>query len=1054
MASEISAIETELGQFPAGVVAEFRCALPHVNQHLSPQEVLIWAREGRNLAHASVRSWEAALQYFKVTPRILEHLDVSHIMNWASWGQRLSEYSSALSSAYFQASPEAVDLLEAHRIGEWAELGRSLYKGGWRSGAIACLFFQTSPRILRYLSLREARQFVEFIDSLAEKSHELATECLTLGETVFSSVDRKDQSAFLDLALALVQTNYLDVRPFFSNGAKVLSRIDRSERHRFTSQAKRLSKFDSHYVLSFLFDGSQALGQLDWDWHAHVLQLTEKLFPCSHVAALEFLKSCPAVIDKIGISGLSKWFEEGLATVMENVDGGIAYFSLESSKSEQMLEHLCARVELGKVREVLRMYCRAITGHDNQIVSTEALKDKGRGWTSLERPTTDGIQVFLPPFVERYDSREQNFAWIKVAATHQAAHLEYGSFNFSWERPAQCFPNLRHRRPVPPGRVDMERFFNMFANRKLARDIFTALEDSRVDWLVKHEYAGIRASYCRAQEHALAGRRSLRTMPLKEAMLEVLVYMSLRQTSAADFPVLFGSYYRVALAILGRLWAPDTRIEDTAEATIRLYRIITRLPNRLLSDEEWDAGDEYDFESLENDADAPLEAMTAPEDGDLPYAQAQPVEFRGDFKPELIQMSVKLKSAPSDQKQETASRSMENLQRLLEKGLELNQLSPGDIDQDAGLFADDLPDNAQETCVDSPNADPDKKARSTQTQPRLSAGNHTFLYDEWDYRACDYRPRWCRVRERPMNEGDAEFFDETMSTYRTLAAQIRSQFEQAMPELFKKIKRLEDGEEFDLDAVVEAIVERKSGNTPTDKVYWKRNKVERDVAVAFLLDMSASTAEALESRSSLDIGVPAADPKQYSGSSKSQAVEQDTRKYRRIIDVEKESVVLLLDALETLGDAYGLFGFSGYGRDNVEFYVIKGLEEGFSDIVKRRIDGINPLHATRMGPAVRHAAWHLEKSRAKTRILFLISDGRPQDHGYGQDAMEKDYAIHDTKMALAEARRKGIIPFCLTVDRGGQDYLRKMCADMGYELVADIESLPRRLPLLYRRLTT
>ena len=172
------------------------------------------------------------------------------------------------------------------------------------------------------------------------------------------------------------------------------------------------------------------------------------------------------------------------------------------------------------------------------------------------------------------------------------------------------------------------------------------------------------------------------------------------------------------------------------------------------------------------------------------------------------------------------------------------------------------------------------------------------------------------------------------------------------------------------------------------------------------------------------------------------------------MDVEKESLVLLIGALETIGDKYGIYGFSGYGRDNVEFFVIKDIEEDFSEKVKRRIDKLAPLHATRMGPAIRHATSKLEGQDSRTKILFLISDGRPQDHGYGRDSMEKDYAIHDTKTALLEAKRKNIIPFCLTVDKAGQDYLKKMCHDIGYEVVWDIESLPKRLVALYRRLTT
>ena len=184
--------------------------------------------------------------------------------------------------------------------------------------------------------------------------------------------------------------------------------------------------------------------------------------------------------------------------------------------------------------------------------------------------------------------------------------------------------------------------------------------------------------------------------------------------------------------------------------------------------------------------------------------------------------------------------------------------------------------------------------------------------------------------------------------------------------------------------------------------------------------------------------------------------QQDTqvrpRAFKRIIDLEKESTVLLIKALETIGDTYAIYGFSGYGRENVEFYVIKELGEELSDRVKGRISSISPMHSTRMGPAIRHATWKLEQQPSRSKFLFLISDGRPQDHGYGKDGLEKEYAINDTKMAFVEAMRKNITPFCLTVDRGGHDYLRTMCRDMGYEVVADIESLPERLPALYRKL--
>jgi nitric oxide reductase NorD protein len=137
----------------------------------------------------------------------------------------------------------------------------------------------------------------------------------------------------------------------------------------------------------------------------------------------------------------------------------------------------------------------------------------------------------------------------------------------------------------------------------------------------------------------------------------------------------------------------------------------------------------------------------------------------------------------------------------------------------------------------------------------------------------------------------------------------------------------------------------------------------------------------------------------------------------------------------------------------VEFYVIKDLDEVFSDKIKGRLDIVSPMHATRMGPAIRHATWKLEQQPHKGKFLFLISDGRPQDNGYGRDGLDKEYAINDTRKALLEAKWKNITPFCLTVDHVGHDYLKTMCADMGYEVLASVEALPERLPALYRKIT-
>jgi nitric oxide reductase activation protein len=272
--------------------------------------------------------------------------------------------------------------------------------------------------------------------------------------------------------------------------------------------------------------------------------------------------------------------------------------------------------------------------------------------------------------------------------------------------------------------------------------------------------------------------------------------------------------------------------------------------------------------------------------------------------------------------------------------------------------------------------------------------------------------------------------------YAALLQRIRREFEQVAPETYRKEKRLPEGTDHDLDAAIEALTDLRIGVSPSEKIFWRHHKNERDVAVAFLLDMSGSTGEAI---------VAVSDTIRSGG--------RFERPQRRIIDVEKEAIVLMGDALEAIGDRYAVYGFSGHGRDNVEFYVMKDFDEEFSPDVAKRLGRAGPLHATRMGPAIRHAASKLRLQQSRSRFLFLISDGRPQDRGYSQESAEKAYAVQDTRMALVEARRAGITPFCLTVDKDGNDYLRAMMDDFSYEVLADVTLLPQRLPDLYRRLT-
>jgi hypothetical protein len=887
-------------------------------------------------------------------------------------------------------------------------------------------------------------------------------------------LDDDDRLPFLAFAVELAQSSWADSRLYFERGAVLIQKVHAPVRERFLLLSAQVARGHNRSDFQYFEDAANALGELEPDDHTRVIELGEQLAPYSAFAAMDFVTSVPTVLERVRVDELEPWHNAGMKILQSSHDGGEAYFRLQSTRGEDILDTLSARVELSKVGEILRLYCKALTGRNVSIQTTTSLADKGIGWVDEERASTEGSTIFLPELMERFADKDENFASFKVFATHQAAHIEFGSFDFQFDRPGNLFGNSRAALGNAEAQsiTNMERFFDLFPERKLASDLYTIAEDSRIDGAVKREYGGIRRSLSRLQQGEIGHRPDVTKLPLRQAFVENMLRASLDGVDAVRWPKgrADNAVVAEALGVLERLAGRDAIVEDAAEATIRLYQAAIAIPNTMDEDDmegDWESvepaepGNAMPMEGGESGGQGGQMQMGDVGEGDEEYQSPKDVDFRGDFKPELVELLMKLKedAQGGDAGQMSpANLTPEQLAELLEKSVEidLDSMMEGDLDASTGMFMDNLMKEAGATKDQSQKGDPTSD-NSTGTDPGeepLAPIVTVYYYDEWDFRAQDYKPRWCAVKESKLEQGEDNFYENTLHEHAGLVAQTRKQFELMKPEMFRKIKRLPDGEDFDLDSAIEWMIEKRAGANPTDKIYWRRNKIERDVAVAFLIDMSASTDEEINKREKkYDDDDYDDDPRKYLSWWVSKRRQELTAPPKRIIDLEKESTVLLMTALETIGDQYGIYGFSGYGRDNVEFFVIKDFDEHLDQAIKKRLDKVTPIRSTRMGPAIRHATYKLNLTDAKVKILVLLSDGRPQDHGYGRDRTEKEYAIHDTKQALNEAKREGITPFALTVDRAGHDYLKTMCEDMGYEVVADIESLPSRLPALYRRLT-
>jgi len=289
------------------------------------------------------------------------------------------------------------------------------------------------------------------------------------------------------------------------------------------------------------------------------------------------------------------------------------------------------------------------------------------------------------------------------------------------------------------------------------------------------------------------------------------------------------------------------------------------------------------------------------------------------------------------------------------------------------------------------------------------------LLPEWNWKKQVLQPDYCSLQQ--LIATDAKPCELPHALKRT-AHHLRRQF-QALTPTRHWLKGQQDGEELDLDAWVQLASERNS-TMPTSEHGLYRTQVnqERDLACLLLADLSLST-------------------------------DAYVSNHARVIDVIRDSLLLFSEALTATGDSFALYGFSSLKRSHVRFHYIKGFEEKYSGQVRGRITAIKPGYYTRMGAAIRQASSLLVQQKKRQRLLLILTDGKPND----LDQYEGRYGIEDTRVALIEARRLGLRPFCVTIDTEASDYLPHLFGAGGYVVIRNPEDLPKELPLLYAQMT-
>lgn len=342
-------------------------------------------------------------------------------------------------------------------------------------------------------------------------------------------------------------------------------------------------------------------------------------------------------------------------------------------------------------------------------------------------------------------------------------------------------------------------------------------------------------------------------------------------------------------------------------------------------------------------------------------------------------------------------------------------------DADPEALGDSLADLPEARVVRTPGQ-AREILRAGDEQPRVGGDTVPFVlgngaaYPEWDFRSGTYRRPGAIVRGTSPPGSDLAWATSALARHHTLVRRVRTRFERLRPRP-SRVGRQRDGAELDIAEYVSSAADSRAGVVAEDRLYVDVRPRRRELTVCLLVDVSAST----------DAWV--------SGQ-------------QRIVDVQKDAVLVVCEALAALGDPHAVLAFSGESAEHVSIQSIKAFTEHSGEVVRRRIGGLEPDGYTRMGAAVRHATAGLCRHPTERRLLLILSDGKPND----VDAYDGRYGIEDTRQAVAEARAQNVDVFCVTVDREAPGYAPRIFGRAGFTLLRRPDQLPEVLISVVRRL--
>jgi hypothetical protein len=915
-------------------------------------------------------SMKAALEYFRAVREVLQFIAPEELSGWVGMGIPIAQHSSAAGIRYFrEGSAIFSKISDPTTRKSFIQLGLSLAQ---QDPSLAVTYYQQAPSFLANVThdRNTLREWAEYGFGLGD--YTLAVEYFRTTPTLLQSMPISLLPDWTAVAKQLAASKLFFAITFIRTSPEVFSKV-KADSAPLLRIIREIAATLPNMAFSIFKDSAKILDRIPDTIVPVFLEKASLLTIISIESAISLILNSPTLLKEVGTDSFLKWIEHGIRLL--KTGAGKGYFTLESKASKEAANRLKGGGFLADYTTILTRFAHGLSGRPVKIKPLTDVDEKSTA------PVTDGKVIYLPPYIDR-EQADQPFEWYKIATAFQAGYLEFGTFWPLQEEMEGLLTNLQKKygQTTDENDFSLDAFLYLFPRRDIIESLFEIAEGARVEFFLRQEYPGLKSSLVRMREAELARWPHEAGLPPHQRVVDCLKQISLAGKTNAPIPAEFSSVVFEACRILGA-------VQDETATVVRSMKAAKTV---------------YDL--LEEKIMPPLPDVTNPMEAFEEKGKDEKVRGKG-ASSEEVRPSIRGK---------IYSNLTRTISKPSEDSISLTTASPSDTPGVMEVLSQ------PESGLTPVSTTADSEAGTPETPPASSSvpALPRFTYDEWDCEADDYRSGFCTVTEKEVTANGNDFTETVLSEYGGTIRSLKRTFQYLAPQGMVIQKGEWEGEQIDLDRLIENRIEALSGHSPSERIYTQPRKQERHVALACLIDMSGSTQQCLPSGKS-------------------------------VLQVEKEALVLLAHAIHAVGDSFALYGFSGRGNNAVDFYVLKDFKTDYARPVDLRIGAIEPLGQNRDGTAIRHAAFRLSTQIAQTRILILLSDGKPLD-----DLYTGSYAIADTKKALRETRQKGIHSFCITVDREGPVYLPGMYGDSAYLVIDRIEALPVMLPQIYKRLTT